>query len=389
MLHPNDWKRFTEAFEQSLTDDTFVTCVLSKNKGKHKELKKVTIRKIDNTAPCSFIYSYLSKDVTKNYSIASATDEIEKLIANGFNSTELITTNATYLLLINAGKSKFKKHNTKAEIVVPSRSHNREKQYVIDFAILPFFVDLGLYYKSGEVIKDHAGKVKQLQNLIKLLDKELERINISLGENETLEVVDMGCGKGYLTFLLYYYFNVYKKIKTKVTGVDRNSELIEMCNSIAKANGFTGLTFVESSIKNYTAKKIDILFALHACDTGTDEALWQGITKGAELIFSVPCCQKELRPQFSYPQTEHELFKHDTYKDRFCQILTDGLRSLILENNGYVSRVIEFISDAHTHRNVMILARKDKAKKLRAKTAEINALMERYGIKYQKLMYLL
>ena len=99
---------------------------------------------------------------------------------------------------------------------------------------------------------------------------------------------------------------------------------------------------------------IDVLVALHACDTATDDAIFQGIEAGASIIMTVPCCQKELRPQFKAPKDEQPLFKHDTYKDRFSQMLTDAMRGLLMESQGYRTRISEFISDAHTHRNVMI-----------------------------------
>ena len=205
-----------------------------------------------------------------------------------------------------------------------------------------------------------------------------------------LRVVDMGCGKGYLTFALYDYCNNELGIETEVLGVDRNAELVGTCNRVAQQLGYERLRFTCSTVETIDLAAADIVVALHACDTATDVALFKAIAAGASIIMAVPCCQKELRPQFKVPADERPLLKHDTFKDRYAQMVTDALRGLLLETQGYRTRVIEFISDAHTHRNVMIVGVLDPAFAGRAaKRAEAAALQQRYGIAHQQLNTLL
>jgi hypothetical protein len=179
-------------------------------------------------------------------------------------------------------------------------------------------------------------------------------------------------------------------VPTEVLGIDRNEELVATCNGVAQTLGLEGLRFERSAAGDRPLGAADVVVALHACDTATDDALFAGLAAGASVIVAVPCCQKELRPQFQAPPEEAALFRHDTFKDRYTQMLTDSVRSLLLESEGYTSQVIEFISDSHTHRNVMILAvRGGKGGDRGARKGEAEALMARYGIGEQRLVSLL
>ena len=259
---------------------------------------------------------------------------------------------------------------------------------MLDPAKAPYLRELGIVGAEGKVRHDKADKYKQLQHIIKLLD-DLVPKSVLAGA-QRLHVVDMGCGKGYLTFALYDYCNNELGIETHVLGVDRNAELVGTCNRVAAQLGYTRLQFVCSTVETIDLAAADIVVALHACDTATDVALFKAIAAGAAIIMAVPCCQKELRPQFKVPVDERPLLKHDTFKDRYSQMVTDALRGLLLETQGYRTRVIEFISDAHTHRNVMIVGVRDPAFSGRAlKRAEAAALRQRYGIDHQQLETLL
>jgi len=201
----------------------------------------------------------------------------------------------------------------------------------------------------------------------------------------------MGCGKGYLTFALHDYFNRHLGIPTEVIGVDRNVELMSFCNDVAKRTHADKLHFEVSGVEDFEVGQVDLLIALHACDVATDIALYKGIVGEASIVMAVPCCQKELRPQFKAPRDELPLLKHDTFKDRYSQMLTDALRGLLMESQGYQTRVIEFISDAHTHRNVMIVATRgaENAELAGARHREAVALKGRYQVREQRLEGLL
>jgi hypothetical protein len=179
-------------------------------------------------------------------------------------------------------------------------------------------------------------------------------------------------------------------MEAEVIGVDRNRALIAECNAVARNVGFKGLHFQCGDVESFEPRDIDLLIALHACDTATDVAIHKGVVAGAAIVMAVPCCQKELRPQFKAPPDEQAIFKHDTFKDRFSQMLTDALRGLLLEAAGYRTRVIEFISDAHTHRNVMIIGLRGRDDQRAARLREeIAGLKGRYGITRHSLESLL
>jgi hypothetical protein len=173
----------------------------------------------------------------------------------------------------------------------------------------------------------------------------------------------MGSGKGYLTFALYDYLTNVLKLKAEVTGVEFRPELVELCNKIAGNTGFNQLRFEQGTIEKFDTKEIDILIALHACDTATDEAIFKGISAGAGLIVVAPCCHKQIRRQVESGKKGNDLdflTKYGIFLERQCEMVTDGIRALILEYFGYKTKVFEFISDAHTPKNVMVVGIKNQ-----------------------------
>ncbi len=259
---------------------------------------------------------------------------------------------------------------------------------MLDPAKAPYLRELGIVGAEGKVRSAKADKYRQLQSIIKILDDLVRKSD--LRQQSRLRVVDMGCGKGYLTFALYDYCTNELGLETDVLGVDRNTELVGVCNAIATKLGYARLKFEASSVETIELGRADIVVALHACDTATDVALFKAVAAQATIVLAVPCCQKELRAQLEVPADERALLKHDTFKDRYSQMVTDALRGLLLESQGYRTRVMEFISDAHTHRNVMITGVRDTALQDRElKRADAAALMRRYGIERQQFEQLL
>jgi hypothetical protein len=173
----------------------------------------------------------------------------------------------------------------------------------------------------------------------------------------------MGSGKGYLTFALYDYLHNVLNLKTKITGVEFREDLVALCNGIAMKSGFDNLGFVQGSIEDYEARQMDILIALHACDTATDDAIYKGISANASLIVVAPCCHKQIRREMETNRKANEvsfLTKYGIFLERQAEMVTDGIRALILEYHGYKTKVFEFISDVHTPKNVLIVGTKAK-----------------------------
>jgi SAM-dependent methyltransferase len=211
--------------------------------------------------------------------------------------------------------------------------------------------------EKGAVNNNSQDKYKQINHYVELLSPLIK----NLPKHEVIKVADMGAGKGYLTFALYDYLTNVLNLKSQVTGVEYRNDLVELCNSISKKSIFNGLTFTQGTIKDYEIDNINILIALHACDTATDDAIYKGITANADLIVVAPCCHKQIRRELEKHKIKNDLdflLKHGIFLERQSEMLTDGLRSLILEYFGYSTKVFEFISEAHTPKNVMIVAEK-------------------------------
>jgi SAM-dependent methyltransferase len=385
--------RLLELLAEALSDGTFVKLTLSKpRQGALPDgPRQVFARPVDLRAGphLSLLFRHPTRDVTRNVPLAAARDEIAALLADTFANAHLFTTGADLELATNKrGEARLQRHAA-TFTEAPDARHDRAKRYVLDPKTSPWLRELGIVSPEGHVKSDKADKYRQLQSIVKHVDELVD--GAGLRTRPRLRVVDFGCGKAYLTFALYDYFNTHLGVPTEVVGVDRNAALMETCAGVAARVGYDRLTFTCSSVEEYDPGTADVIVALHACDTATDLALYRGVTSGAALIVTVPCCQKELRPQLRPPADELPLLRHDTFKDRYAQMLTDGLRALLMDGEGYRTRVFEFISDAHTHRNVMIAAvRPERGENRRAeRRAEAEALKARYGLTEQRLDRLL
>ena len=173
----------------------------------------------------------------------------------------------------------------------------------------------------------------------------------------------MGAGKGYLTFALYDYLTNVLNKPSNIIGVEYRQDLVDLCNKIAQNANFNNLHFEQGTIDNYNTKNIHILIALHACDTATDDAIYKGITNNADLIVVAPCCHKQIRREIEKQKSKNELdfiTKYGIFLERQAEMVTDGIRGLILEYFGYSTKIFEFITDLHTPKNIMIVGTKKK-----------------------------
>jgi Methyltransferase domain len=228
------------------------------------------------------------------------------------------------------------------------------------------------------VLKDKQSKFKQI-------DKYLEIIAALIPQNaaeQPLKIADMGAGKGYLTFALYDFLSKNTAYKPHLVGVETRSELVKTCNTIAEEAGFSGLEFVESTIEGYAANGVNMLIALHACDTATDDAIAKGIAAAASMIVVAPCCHKQVRRAMHLTGTMAALLQNGIHAERQAELLTDSVRALLLEAAGYTVKVQEFIALEHTGKNILITAVKhDKKVDKAAFYTKINAILKDFGVK--------
>src|SRR5690606_2041912 len=231
----------------------------------------------------------------------------------------------------------------------------------------------------------------QINHYIEILSAMLKR----LPQKDTLNVVDMGAGKGYLTFALYDYLVHKLQKRTYLVGVEYRKDLVELCNQVAAKSDFKNLLFLRGAIEEYQPESdLDMLIALHACDTATDDAIAKGIRHHADLIVVAPCCHKQIRREMEKNKTPNGLdflLKHGIFMERQAEMVTDGLRALIMEYFGYQTRVFEFVSDAHTPKNVLVVGERKSIdpKRQQEILAKIRSIKTYFGIDYHHLETLL
>ena len=258
------------------------------------------------------------------------------------------------------------------------QGHDREKQYLLrEGEAIPALVDLGVFTPDYGIVKARYDKYRQINRFVELIDQAFTD-----SEEKAITILDFGCGKSYLTFILYYYFAVRRGMEVKIIGYDLKADVVEHCNAIAEKYGYDGLRFVHADVSKDVlyGEKVDMVVTLHACDTATDYALHYAIEKGAKRIFSVPCCQHEINAAMHKGGELDVFMRHGIVRERMAALLTDSIRSLILEDRGYTVDLIEFTDFDSTPKNIMIRARYT-GKKSGAGRAAAFELAERYGFR--------
>lgn len=232
-------------------------------------------------------------------------------------------------------------------------SHNREKNYILsDNEPLPFLIELGIMNASGKIAAQKMNKFRQINRFLEMISDVLPHLK----DLKSIHIVDFGCGKAYLTFALFHYLKNIKKLEVTVMGLDLKKEVIEYCQEVAQKIGYDQLHFKVGDIANYSPNEpVDMVVALHACDTATDVALQKAVQWKAKVILAAPCCQHELYDQVSSDALK-PLLEHGILKERFAALATDAARAKILETVGYRTQVLEFIDSEHTPKNLMIRA---------------------------------
>ncbi len=255
-----------------------------------------------------------------------------------------------------------------------ARGNDRKKRYLLEEGEpIPALVDLGVFTEDFKVKADKRDKFRQINRFAEILDDVLSK-----SEKQELTFVDFGCGKSYLTFIAYYFLAVKRGRKVKIVGYDLKADVVAFCNSVAEKYGYDGLSFFAGDVSKggLYEGEVDGVLTLHACDTATDYALAYAVQKGAEFIFSVPCCQHEVNGTVEKGGDFDLLLSHGLFKERFSALLTDAVRAELLKEEGYSVDVLEFVDFAHSPKNIMLRAR--KTKKPSRGFSRVEELMEKY-----------
>lgn len=273
-------------------------------------------------------------------------------------------------------------------------AHNRARQYRIALD-RPFLVDLGIVSPAGRLVGAMARKWRQINRFVEIVTAAWQNNpqSATLGRpgQAPIRIRDYGAGKGYLTFALHDHLTHGLGLRVETLGIERRSDLVRQGNRIATRQGMTGLRFMQGDIAGCDDDDAaDWVIALHACDTATDDALYRGVRQQALMMVCSPCCHRELRPQVQVPAVLGPLLRHGIHLGQEAEMLTDSLRALLLEGQGYEARVFEFIGLEDTGKNRMILANRTGRRRAGDKVqAELQALAGFYGIRQQRLAQLL
>ena len=407
----------------ALDDGSFVKLTLAAYRGRDRAMKQVQVRPVDlREGPrLSFVWRYATRDVTKNFSRDEAVALLEDILETDFRSAHLFTTSLSAQLEFRDGREPRFIEGPPAHATPPSTAHDKPKQHPIDRES-GWLQALGVFTADGKVVNGMESKFRQMNKFVEVLEPLLadagfnrasspqpspplqveergpearerilsESMDKWNGDNHPLDLVDMGCGKGYLTFAACDWLRNHGWPQATVRGIEARPELVELCNRAAREHGFERLTFESGGIASATLDHVDVVIALHACDTATDDAIAKGVQADARLILVSPCCHKELRAQLRPPPVLADALRHGIVLERHAEFLTDALRAALLEWAGYEPKVFEFISTEHTAKNLMIAAVKRKGiGHVDAAASTVRELAGFYGVRSQRLAALL
>jgi Methyltransferase domain len=400
-------EQLVTAIKGSIDDDTFQKLTLGKFQNELAAVQHVYVRIVDlKTGPhLSFVYRYPNQDITKNSLIPEGIETLAGWLGSTCRSATLLTSKGRQQLLFGRrGQPRLFSQESNSpqrhkgnevlpvdsasgkpsiSVAIASRSHDREKvRLLTDERALEL---LGVTDSDGRPRTQMGNKYRQVHHFIEALAPILK----GTSPGEALHTVDMGCGKGYLTFAFHQFLRENGKNPVTV-GVEKRGSLVESANAIAGQLGDDRIRFIQGEINDVEVKPIDILIALHACDTATDDAIYRGIQEECRWIVVSPCCQHELRSQLTAPAGLEPLFRHGVQVDRMTETVTDTLRCLYLEARGYQTRIQEFVGTEHTAKNLLIVASRTRnpgpSQDLVERALEFQ---HRFGIQSQRLQTLL
>ena len=371
-------ENFFEKLNASLRDGSMVKMTLSKPVVKSNELRNVYVKPVllKNNKMFQFVFRYERRDETKNYDAVQTMEQIGTLVPEVFQNVSLFTISEDITLLVSKKGKPAMVCKPVKEQRTQDLSHDHEKTRLID-PMKPWWFLLGLTTREGKVLADMQHKFKQICKYVEIVDGVMK--NVRFGDE--IHIADMGAGKGYLTFALYEYLTSKYDKKIVMEGVEIRQDLVLKINDIIEKCGLKDFRFVENSIEDYKPEKLDVLIALHACNTATDDAILKGVRNNAKLIICAPCCHKQIRQEMEKSGKTDAITRFGIFLERQAVMITDAVRALVLEYCGYKTNVMEFIEMEDTPKNVLLAGRKADAPVDKAAVAkQINDLLERYDI---------
>ncbi len=357
--------------------------ILSRQTSKTQTYRKVTIEKIEKSGSSYYqIAQYTQKQVFhENCTTVELADYLHQTMGAQFLQLNAWSDGQEHQILMSKKGTVTYKKKVVPNATQPktSGSHNRRKNYLLQEGNqIPPLIDMGIFTKEGKIVHSMYDKFRQINRFIELIDDAAGNVS-----RDCWHIIDFGCGKSYLTFILYYYFTEIKKQPVEIIGLDLKADVIEKCNRAAQNYGYSHLHFELGDINGYQAPfAVDMVVTLHACDTATDYALYNAICWNADMIFSVPCCQHELNSQM-HTDTLSLFTRYGIIQERTAALMTDAIRGNLLSYMGYKTQLLEFVDLSHTPKNLLIRAVKQPTASRKAKSrqlSEIHAVMEQFHV---------
>lgn len=397
-----DLQRFETLMSEAAETQTWVEMVLSKYRGAEPELSRVSVRwvMLRQAAHLSFVHHYAKRDITRNWPLSQGLTELQRLIGTEFMQAHLSTTTLeAQLLMSRTKKLRAGSPTPSQQATVRVRPLAQPRQAATEHNLVkrrwvtpdrPYLQALGVTTPEHLVKPTMARKWKQINKFIEVFDGARQRSN--LAKAQTIRVADFGCGKAYLTFAIHDHLQ-QAGAQAQVMGIELRPDLVGLCSNIAQTLSISGLQFVQGNVSDWQTEPLDVMIALHACDTATDHAICAGLQAQASIIMCSPCCHQQLRPQLLSPHPLRPLLQHGIHLGQQAEMLTDSLRAMWLEACGYQTQVFEFVALEHTSKNKMILAVKRPqplSQPAREEVIEqIQTLKDFYGIREHCLEQLL
>lgn len=364
--------------DDSAKQNTLVKMTLSKPADKHDELRNVYVKPvlIKEKRLFAFTYHYERRDEVKNHDPAQMLALLKEMVPGRFLNATLFTLNEDVALLVSSkGKATLQTKQVQ-ERREQNLEHDKQKNRLINPGN-PWWYQLGLTTRDGKITADMQHKFKQIYKYAEIVESLVKPIKFK----GTVHVADMGAGKGYLTFALYELLTQRLQLDVDIKGVEIRPDLVQKINEIIQSSHLKGMEFVESSIEAFHPERLDVLIALHACNTATDDAIASGIKAGADLIVCAPCCHKQIRQEMERAGKTDAITRYGIFLERQAVMVTDTIRALILEYFGYKTQVMEFIEMEHTPKNVLLVGKKrPKEPKKADLLRQITDLKTQYGI---------
>lgn len=386
MKHETIIHRFAQRVIDSLRNETFARLVLSHPGPEVFPLRRVLGRlvAIRGVPTLSLTLQEPTRDVTRNLPVAEVPGWLPSQLSGGFRSVLLETTERDWQLSLPPHKPPRLVAHAPRHRVAPGRTHDQPRQEALDPSAQDWLRELGLVDAAGRVLPARADKYRQVQHYAGILQKLVRACAWPSGTR--LEVADMGCGRGALTLAAWQLLRRQESLDARIVGVETRPDLVRDAQALANRLHFEGLRFAAGSIESVDLAHLDILVALHACNTATDAAIRRGVASGARLILVAPCCHQEVRPQLGAPPPLTPILQHGLMAERLAEWLTDGLRALHLEAVGYQVRMVEFVASEHTPKNLLLSGVRTDPPTPRPGAAEEIAVLKAYfGIRHHAL----